>query len=180
MSDNALSRIPFSVRDELMIASMARWMRFIAIVSVVGGLIMAFLILVGIIYFEAALKMAPTEKPGAATPPSVTVSAGGVKGQMTTDQLRHIIAANPVTFLAVGGFGLILAVVGTMLGFVLYQAADDFDRVARSDVADQDYITAGIAQLTIYFKVSILLGVAAALVALSAGIGLAARASAGS
>jgi hypothetical protein len=179
MSDNALSRIPFSVRDELMIASMARWMRFIAIISVVGGLIMAFLIVVGIIYFEAALKMEPTEKPGAAAP-SVTVSAGGVKSQMTPDQLRHIIAANPVTFLALGGFGLILAVVGTMLGFVLYQAADDFERVARSDVADQDYITAGIAQLTTYFKVSVLLGVATALVALAAGIGLVARVSAGS
>ena len=63
-----------------------------------------------------------------------------------------------------------------MLGFVLYQAADDFDRVARTDVADQDYITAGITQLNTYFKVSILLGVATVLVAIAAGIGLAAKA----
>ena len=39
--------------------------------------------------------------------------------------------------------------------------------------ADQDYITAGITQLTTYFKVSILLGVAAVLVAIAAAIGLA-------
>ena len=75
---------------------------------------------------------------------------------------------------------MVLAVAGTVLGFVLYQAADDFDRVARTDVADQDYIAAGVAQLNTYFKVSILLGVAAALVAITAGIGLAARVSTGS
>jgi hypothetical protein len=40
-------------------------------------------------------------------------------------------------------------------------------------VADQDYITAGVMQLNTYFKVSILLGVAGALLALTATIGLA-------
>jgi hypothetical protein len=179
VSDNSLSRIPFSVRDELMIASMARWMRFIAIINVVGGLVMAFLVLVGIIYFEAVLKAGPTAGPAAAAP-TITVTANGARAEMSGEQLRRIISDNPVTFLGLGGFGLILAVVGTILGFVLYQAADDFDRVARSDVADQDYITAGIAQLTTYFKVSILLGVASVLVAIAAGIGLVAKGAIGS
>ena len=98
---------------------------------------------------------------------------------MLTGEFRQLIAENPVTFLALGAFGLILAVAGTVLGFILYQAADDFDRVAHSDVADQDYITSGITQLTTYFKVSILLGLASALVAISAGIGLAAKFQAG-
>ncbi|MGP0063776.1 MAG: hypothetical protein ACLQGP_09285 [Isosphaeraceae bacterium] len=178
MDDKSLSRIPFTVRDELMIASMARWMRFIAIISVVGGLITAFLILVGIIYFEAVIRVQPPAGPGAGGA-TITVTAGGARAQMPADRLRHIIVENPVTFLALGGFALILAVVGTMLGFVLYQAADDFDRVARSDVADQDYITAGITQVTTYFKFHILLGVASLLVAIAAGIGLAARASTG-
>ncbi len=75
---------------------------------------------------------------------------------------------------------MLLAVAATVLGFVLYQAADDFDRVARTDVADQDYIAEGITRLNTYFKVSILLGVAAVLVAITAAIGLAARYSTGS
>ena len=82
--------------------------------------------------------------------------------------------------MALGAFALILAAAGTVLGFILYQAADDFDRVARNDVADQDYITAGVMQLNTYFKVSILLGVAAAAVAITAAIGLMSRLSTGS
>jgi hypothetical protein len=74
-----------------------------------------------------------------------------------------------------GLFGLIFTVAATMLGFVLYQAADAFERVARTDEADQDHITAGVMHLNMYFKLSILLGVAAVLVAIAAGIGLAAE-----
>ena len=48
------------------------------------------------------------------------------------------------------------------------------------DEADQDYITAGLVQLQTYFKISILLGLAAALVGLTAALGMAARYSAGS
>ncbi len=92
-------------------------------------------------------------------------------------KMRRLISENPVTFSALGAFGLLLAAAGTVLGFVLYQAADDFERIARTDVADQDYITAGITQLNIYFKVSILLGVAAVLVAITAAIGLLAKSS---
>ncbi len=96
------------------------------------------------------------------------------------DKLRRIVSENQITFVALGVFALILAGAGTMLGFVLYQAADDFDRVARTDVADQDYITAGVMQLNTYFKVSILLGLTTVLVAITAGIGLVAKISAGS
>jgi hypothetical protein len=176
LNDNALSRIPFQVRDELMIASMSRWMRFVAIIKVVSGLVMAFFILVGIIYFRAVLKADPTTGLGAGSP-TITVSAGGAKAQMSPAELHHIISENPVTFIALGGFALLLSVAVTVLGFVLYEAADDFDRVARSDVADQDFITAGITHLNTYFKVSILLGVSAVLVAIAAGIGLAAKTS---
>jgi hypothetical protein len=48
MNDNALSRTPFRVRDELMIVSMARWMRFIGVIKVVGGLMTVFVLLVAI------------------------------------------------------------------------------------------------------------------------------------
>jgi hypothetical protein len=141
-----------------MIISMARWMRFIGVVQVLCGLLAGFFLLVGLIYVGAGLG---TDLP-----------ALGRMGRLVSD--------NSLTFLALGIVGLVVAVAGTMLGFVLYQAADDFDRVARSDVADQDYITAGIMQLKTYFKVSILLSVAAMLVAIAAGISLAVKVQVGS
>ncbi len=176
VSDNALSRIPFRVRDEMTILSMARWMRFVGAIKVVGGLMTVFVLLVGIIYIGAVLNGAPTP---AAGPSSITVSVGNRTEHVPLDKLRRMVSENQVTFYALGAFALILAVAGTVLGFVLYQAADDFDRVARTDVADQDYIAAGVSQLNTYFKVSILLGVAAVLVAITAAIGLASRLSTG-
>ncbi len=83
-----------------------------------------------------------------------------------------MIADNKLTFFSLGVFTLILAFVGTLMGFVLYQAAEDFDRVVRTNEADQDYITAGLTQLETYFKVSILLAFAAVLVAMTAGLSL--------
>ena len=177
LNENSLSRIPFRVRDELTILSMARWMRFVGAIKVVGGLVLVFVVLVGIIYMGAVLSAAPTPESGSST---MTLTVGDRTEHVPLGELRRLISENQVTFYALGAFALILAVVGTILGFVLYQAADDFDRVARTDVADQDYITAGVAQLNTYFKVSILLGVAAVLVAITAGIGLMARISAGS
>ncbi len=177
MNENSLSRIPFRVRDELMILSMARWMRFIGAIKVVGGLMTVFLLLVGIIYIGAVLNSAPTPASSAAT---IAVTVGDRTEHIPMDKVRRLISENQVSFYALGAFALILAAVGTVLGFVLYQAADDFDRVARTDVADQDYITAGITQLKTYLKVSVLLGVTAALVAITAGITLVAKISAGS
>jgi hypothetical protein len=153
VSANTLSRIPFRVRDELMIISMARWMRFIGVVQVVGGLVAGFFVLVGLIYVGASLG---TDLPA-------------------LGRLGRVVSENPLTFLILGITALILTVAATMLGFVLYQAADDFERVARSDEADQDYITAGIIQLGLYFKVSILLSVAAALLGIAAGLTMAVK-----
>jgi hypothetical protein len=177
LNENALSRIPFRVQDEMTILSMARWMRFVGAIKVVGGLLTAFILLVGFIYIGAVMNAGPTPATGA---PSVTVAVGDRTEHVSPAELRRIVSENRLTFYALAAFAMILAVAGSVLGFVLYQAADDFDRVARTDVADQDYIAAGVAQLNTYFKVSILLGVAAALVAITAGIGLAARLSTGS
>jgi hypothetical protein len=137
----------------LVIISMARWMRFIGVVNVVTSLLGAFIVLVGLIYVGAELG---TDLPA-------------------LGKMGRVVAENQVTFFALGVFALILTVAGVWLGFVLYHAADDFDRVARSDVADQDYITAGVIQLNTYFRVSILLAVAGVLVAFTAAVGLAAK-----
>jgi len=133
-------------------------MRFIGVIKLISGLLTGFMVLVGLIYVGSEL--------------STGLPAFGKVGRLVSE--------NQVVFFALGLFALILTVVGTILGYVLVRAADDFERVARSDEADQDYITAGIVQLNTYFKVSILLGVAVVLVALTAGIGLAARLAVGS
>lgn len=177
VDQTALSRIPFRVRDEMTILSMARWMRFVGAIQVVGGLATLFILLVGFVYIGAIVNAAPTPASGSAT---VTITVGDRAERIPMDRLPRIISENRVTFYALAAFGLTLAIAGTALGYILYQAAEDFDRVARTDVADQDYITAGVAQLNTYFKVSILLAVATILVAMTAGIGLAARLSTGS
>jgi hypothetical protein len=156
VTEQSLSRIPFLVRDELMILSMARWMRFIGIVKVIAGLVMGFIVLVGLIFVASELG----------------------SGLPALGKVGPLIAHNPLRFYALGLFALIMTGAATVLGFLLFRAADDFERVARSDVADQDYITSGIAQLNMYFKVSILLGLAAVVVAVTAALGLAAELSA--
>jgi hypothetical protein len=172
VSEDSLSRIPFRVRDEMTIRSMVRWMRFVGAIKVVGGLVTLFILLVAIVYIGAVLNAGPTPESGS---PTITVTVGNRTEHVPADRLRRLVSENQVTFYALGAFALMLAVAGVVLGFVLYQAADDFDHVARTDVADQDYIAAGVTQLNTYFKVSVLLGVAAALVAVAAGIGLAAK-----
>lgn len=155
MNENSLSRISFLVRDELVILSMARWMRFIGVVKVVTGLLLGFIVLVGLIFVGAQV--------------------GSGSGLPALGQTGRVVSENPVTFFVLGFFALLLTVASTVLGVVLYHAADDFERVARTDVADQDYITSGVMQLNTYFKVSILLGVATVLVAITAGMALFAK-----
>jgi len=66
LSESALSHIPFAVKDELMIRDMARWMKFIGIVKIVGSLLMLFVVLVGLIYSGSSWARAPTSRPGKA------------------------------------------------------------------------------------------------------------------
>jgi hypothetical protein len=147
VSKQALSRIPFLRRDELMILSMARWMRFIGAVKVVGSLLTTFLLLVALIF----------------------VGAGMSTGRAEFGKVERIVSENRLMFSVLGLFALALSVAGAVLGYVLYQAADDFDQVARSDEADQDYIASGLLRLKMYFQVSILLGIATALIGVAAG-----------
>jgi len=151
MNEQALSKIPFQLKDELMIHSMARWMRFIGVYTIVGSLLVLFVALVAVIYAGVEMVSDP--------------AALGKTGR--------ILADNKLTFFSLGAFMLILGGVGTVMGFVLYQAAEDFDRVVRTDEADQDYITTGLIQLETYFKYSVLLTFAAVLVGMTAGLSLA-------
>jgi hypothetical protein len=153
LQEQPLSRIPFLAADVVAIRSMVRWMRFIGAFKVIVSLAMGFVVLVGMIYVGAGMG-------------SDLARLGGA---------GRLIAENRATFFALDAFALLLTVAGVWLGFVLYQAADAFEQVALTDEADQDYVTAGIVQLNTYLKISILLGLAAALVALAAGVSLVAR-----
>jgi hypothetical protein len=147
MSEQALSRIPFLRRDELMILSMSRWMRFIAAVKIIGGFLTVFVLLVALIF----------------------VGIGASTGRPELGKLEQFVAENRLLLGGLWIFAMILAVAGTVLGYVLYHAADDFDRVARSDEADQDYVANGLLRLKIYIQVSILLALAGAFVGIAAG-----------
>ena len=103
VNDNALSRIPFRVRDEMTILSMARWMRFVGAIKVVGGLVTVFVLLVGIIYIGAVLNGAPTPATG---PSSITVSVGNRTEHVPLDKLRRMVSENQVTFYALGAFAI--------------------------------------------------------------------------
>ncbi|HWE40018.1 MAG TPA: hypothetical protein VG406_25935 [Isosphaeraceae bacterium] len=148
MGERALSRIPFLRRDELMILSMARWMRFVGAVKIGASFFTGFLVLVALIF----------------------VGAGMSTGRPDFARVERFVAENRLWFGALGVFALLLSVVGMVLGYVLYEAADDFEQVARTDEADVDYTASGLLRLKTYVKVSVLLGVAALLVAIAAGV----------
>jgi hypothetical protein len=130
-----------------MILSMAHWMRFVGLVKLVTSLITLFFVLVGLIFVGAQMGTGLPEM--------------GKFGQL--------IRENLAVFFSLGLFALLLAIVGVWLGFLLYSAGEDFVRVAKTDEADQDYITAGLIQLKVYMKVSILLALATVLVAATVG-----------
>lgn len=134
MSDASLARIPFRAADEQMIGSMARWMQFIGVITMLGGLISMFLVMVAMVFlgFEEA-----TAKVG-------------------QERWRVFIHENLVLLLALGVFALGSAVLSTYAGYVLGQASDQFDRVVRTDVADQAYLAAGLDRVKVYFQVFVL------------------------
>lgn len=145
--DAPLSRIPFRTEDELMIISMARWMRFIAMVTIVVGFIMLFVVLTSLVFGSMILSGA-------------------------LPQLRVKVAIAPPPLLwALGGFAILVAGLSVVSGFLLHLASDDFEKVARTDEADQDFLANGLALLGTYFKIHV------AVTVLSFVVGVAAAAS---
>ncbi|HEV3121865.1 MAG TPA: hypothetical protein VGY53_08190 [Isosphaeraceae bacterium] len=143
-TDTSLARIPFRVEDEIMIESMARWMRFIGILTIIDGAIM---ILLGIV-FMAGMVFAP-----------VTVVA-------RLGTFGHFIEANQ-SLLAVFSIATIaLSGLTIYAGSVLCQAADSFDRVARTDVADQAFVANGLDHIKLYLQILIVSGVVGLLMAI--------------
>jgi hypothetical protein len=131
-----MSRIPFSAAEEETISSMARWMRFIAVLGIIGGILMLVVVVVGVGLFSAAHGF------GANVP-----RWGEVE--------RFLEATGPLIYVMLV-VALLVVAVTLWQNFSLYHAGDFFDRVARTDVADLDYLASGLDRLRMYFKIQVL------------------------
>jgi len=150
--ETSLARIPFRVEDEIMIESMARWMRFIGILTIIDGV---FLVLAGVV-FLAGFVFAPV----------TVVAALGTFG--------HFMEANQTLLAVFSVAALSLAGLTLYAGSVLCQAAECFDRVARTDIADQTYVANGLDHLKRYLQILIFSGVVGLLVGIVAVLVIAA------
>lgn len=153
MATESLSRIPFSVEDELMIASMARWMgfmgRFIIIVSILG----VFFILLGLVFSLLIL-----------TSGGELFEKMGPFGQFLND--------NKATLAVLMTGMLLLNCLQLAAGYYLFWASRDFDNVARTDQADQDFLASGLTRLKTTAKISTTVAVFQLLVNIFAGMAL--------
>jgi hypothetical protein len=134
--DEQLSRIPFSRAEEQTINSMARWMRFMAVVGLIGGFLILFLVVLGIGLFAAFRGM------GDASP-----KLGNLN--------QFFEQAGEWLYFLLGVF-LLVAIVTLWQNFALYHAGDYFHQVASTDVADVDNLAHGLDRLRTFFKIQVL------------------------
>jgi hypothetical protein len=139
-----LSRIPFTVAEEDTISSMARWMRFIAMLGIIGGILMLVLVVLGIGLFST------THGLGEASPKWAEVE-------------RFLASAGPLLYVMLAA-ALLMVAISLWQNFALYNAGDFFNRVARTDVADVDYLSSGLDRLRLYFKIQVRVVVVAVVV----------------
>lgn len=149
MSEAPLSRIPFRAQDEAMIASMSRWMRFIAVYTIIVGLLLLLAALVGVSFLSLSQTLGE--------PPP---------------ELRKLMAEAGALIIAVLATAVFLAAFVVWSGFALYQAGDYFGLVARTDLADQDNLAKGFDKLRMYYKINVLLALAAVVLGLLVGVGV--------
>lgn len=150
-----LARIPFSPRDEGRIDGASRWMRFIAVVQIVGSIIgMVVLVIVGSLLslFGAQLLQMLREL--------ATSEGADVEANVDIDAV--LAAPLGIILLAVGVAALAALVVQLWAAMVLYRAGDNFAQVAATDIADQDFLADGFANLKTYFYVEAAFAVLAA------------------
>lgn len=150
MTEEPLKKIPFGPEEEEMIASMARWMNFVSIVIVVGGLLMFLAVSVFIFFGGAAMSLGAKQ----------LAKLGGIQVL--------------IPLLGIGG--LFMAGFTTYAGAALHRAAEDLDRVATTNEADQRFLETGLTNLLCYVKIQVLLTLAGAIVGVLAVIFIAAMA----
>ena len=135
-----LSRVPLSLEEEHTVGSMARWMRFMAVVGICGGLIMLFVLLLASGVYSSLHALV---RVGPATDPRLA-------------KIADFIASNGAMPYLVGGVLLVTAVVILWQNMILFHAGDDFHLVATTDTADLDYLSRGLDRLRSFFKIQVL------------------------
>jgi hypothetical protein len=147
-----LSRIPFTREEEETILSMTRWMRFMAVVGIVSGFLILFFLVLGIGVFSAA---------------------GGLRGSLPhqAELQRFLDQMGPWVYLMLGAF-LVAALAVLWQNFALFHASDSFTLMARTDVADLDYLSRGLDQLRTFFKIQVLIVLVTVLTAFGTALAL--------
>jgi hypothetical protein len=151
-----LSRIPFSRAEEQTIGSMARWMRFMAVVGIVGAFLLLFFAVLGLGLLAVAQGL-------------------GEDSPKWAERMRSVNEVGPMLYALLAVF-LLAALVSLWQNFALYRAGDHFHAVAATDVADLDYLARGLDKLRIYFKVQVLVVIVTVGVAFGAALTLVALA----
>ncbi len=174
MSETApLSRIPFRVQDESMIANLAGWMRFVGLVIIVMSLIGFFVILplgafVGLMADAALQNPEKTVSLAREGMEKAVARTEAEKGPLTQRQregvaavedsltrLPELLQRNKWGLLGLVLVSLISLGLYTAAGMALWSAADDLGQVARTDLADQDLMAKGLGKVARYFKISV-------------------------
>jgi hypothetical protein len=147
-----ISRIPLSLEEEHTVDSMARWMRFMAIVGICGALAMLLVIILAIgMYSSLHDFAAPTSDP-------------------RWPKIQAIIVASGSLPYFLGLAFLLAAAVALWQNMILFSAGDDFHLVARTDTADLDYLAHGLDRLRTFFKIQVLTVAIAVAVAFVTGV----------
>jgi hypothetical protein len=147
-----LSRIPLSLEEEHTVDSMARWMRFMAIVGICGALAMLLVIILAVGMYSSLHGIdAPTSDPRW---PKIQAA---------------IIASGSLPYFLGLAF-LVAAAVSLWQNMILFSAGDDFHLVARTDTADLDYLAHGLDRLRTFFKIQVLTVAIAVAVAFVTGV----------
>ena len=150
--EEKLKRIPFSREEEQTIDSMARWMRFMAVVGIIGAILMLFVAAVGIGLLSAARGM-------------------GEGAPRWAERQRVLDELGPFLYPLLAAF-LLAAVAALWQNLALHRAGEDFSQMARTDEADLDYLAEGLDKLRTFFKIQVLVTLVAAAVAFGVGLAL--------
>lgn len=140
----SLSRVPLSLEEEHTVGSMARWMRFMAVVGICGGFAMLFFLVLGTGLYSVHVfsYIGPTSDARWAKIAAFMASSG----------------AMPYLLICAV---LLVAFVTLWQNMVLFHAGDDFHVVTTTDTADLDYLAKGLDRLRLFFKIQVLAVVAA-------------------
>lgn len=146
----SLSRVPLSLEEEHTVGSMARWMRFMAVVGICGGFVMLFVFVLSAGVYSSLHALV---RVGPATDPRVA-------------KLAAFIDSNGALPYVLGCVLLVAAAVTLWQHMILFHAGDDFHLMATSDTADLDYLARGLDRLRSFFKIQVLAVVVALSLAL--------------